>query len=431
MVDTLLVDKAIDSERVHQALCDSFLSLQPNESVIQKTIERCDTMMAVVSDTPALYVGSMTGTSMDGLDVALIRTDGKDHVQPLAHVFVPYKPDFQKALKSIEAAAQKSQGDMARVREQCDVDAIITQQAELHIQAVKQLLQQSGHQPEDIKAHGAHGQTVYHEGAILTVQLINAERIAAQTGIPVVHNFRSRDIALGGQGAPLAPVYHVALAKEHRLIPVVFVNCGGISNVTVITSERFEDVTAFDCGPGNVLLDKFVKAKTDGQHQMDKDGTFALAGTANVDMLVKLQACSCRVGGQNYFDLPAPKSLCSHHFTFPEGFDALSLEDGCATLAAFTANIIIESVPENAGLATWVLGGGGWKNPAIRAALDSALEKRFGRVAVKLADEVGLESDALEAGMCAYLAARVGRPISMPKTTGVPWPLAGALITFP
>jgi 1,6-anhydro-N-acetylmuramate kinase len=164
---------------------------------------------------------------------------------------------------------------------------------------------------------------------------------------------------------------------------------------------------------------------------MDKDGTFALAGTANVDMLVKLQACSCRVGGQNYFDLPAPKSLCSHHFTFPEGFDALSLEDGCATLAAFTANIIIESVPENAGLATWVLGGGGWKNPAIRAALDSALEKRFGRVAVKLADEVGLESDALEAGMCAYLAARVGRPISMPKTTGVPWPLAGALITFP
>jgi anhydro-N-acetylmuramic acid kinase len=271
-------------------------------------------------------------------------------------------------------------------------------------------------------------------------------------GIPVVHKFREADVAAGGQGAPFAPLYHHVIAVKADLCPVGIINAGGIANVTIIPSADETAMMAYDTGPANALIDALVRLKTNGAQTYDRDGGYAKQGVVSADVLALLFEKAVVKNGQNYFDMAPPKSLDTGDMVLLPEVLALSLEDGCATLAAFTAQSIVQGLTlymaaqtqQNAsntrgdkGPATlpkrWILAGGGWKNPAIREFFDEALTAVIGDCEINTADEMGWKGDAMEANIFAYLAVRSlhGKPLSLPNTTGVPTPQTGGQIALP
>jgi anhydro-N-acetylmuramic acid kinase len=278
-----------------------------------------------------------------------------------------------------------------------------------HIQAVKAL-----NRPADII--GFHGQTILHQpGRRRTWQVGDAKRLARETGLPVAYDFRSADVAAGGQGAPLAPVYHAALAAKLPK-PLAILNIGGVANVTFI--GRDGGLLAFDTGPGNGPLDDWVARHTG--RPFDEDGALARSGRADESVLARLLF-------DPYFTAPAPKSLDRLDFgraLAVSGLNGLSAPDGAATLAAFTIRSIAAAVfPEPP--ARWLIGGGGRHNPVLMDGLRRALG-----VPVEPVEAEGWDGDALEAQCFGFLAARVvnGQPITFPTTTGVPVAMAGGRI---
>ena len=342
-----------------------------------------------------LTIGLMSGTSMDGVDAALLETDGEDAVRPLGFVSLPYDDREREAIRAALGA-----GDERKVRA---AETVVT---EAHIRAVRHLLKKTGSQ--GITAIGFHGHTLDHRPQDrLTRQTGDAGRLARETGIPVVADFRSADVAAGGQGAPLAPVYHRArLAGEIR--PVAVLNIGGVANVTWI--GRDGAMLAFDTGPGNALLDDWCRRHTG--EPMDRDGRLAAQGRVDDDLLERLL-------DNPYFAAPPPKSLDRRSFSSAP-VDTLSPADGAATLAAFTAAAVARApLPEPPR--RWIVSGGGRRNPVLMAALPCPAEP---------AEALGWDGDALEAEAFAYLAARRLRnlPASFPGTTGCPAPMtAGRL----
>jgi anhydro-N-acetylmuramic acid kinase len=238
--------------------------------------------------------------------------------------------------------------------------------------------------------------------------------------VPVAYDFRTADVAAGGEGAPLAPIYHLARARASGLeAPLAVLNIGGVANVTWIGPRGGSDgLLAFDTGPGNGPLDDWV-ARHSGQ-AFDRDGVLARSGTVDASVLGRLMA-------DLYFSRPAPKSLDRLDFSrslAASGVDVLSPADGAATLVAFTAASVaasrFPSTPRQ-----WLVTGGGRRNPAIMAALRTALG-----VKVEPVETVGWDGDALEAQCFGFLAARVARglPLSFPGTTGVAAPMPGGRI---
>lgn len=361
-----------------------------------------------------LTIGLMSGTSMDGIDAALLETNGEAFVKSHGSIFLPYDPKFQRELKYCEQIVRQGKA--------CPITTI-KKSTELHIQAVKQLLEMNSLMASDIKVIGYHGQTLYHSPQNkITIQVGNAAQLAEQCGIDVIYDFRKNDIEHGGQGAPFAPLYHQALALRDKLIPCLVLNCGGISNVTYITETS---VIAFDIGPGNGLLDEFIKLKTNHQYQMDKDGEFSQQGQVREKYIKILYEQSCQ---KNFYQKSPPKSLDINDLQLPEKIMELSLEDGAATLAYFTALCIynacasgdtslfqVRNSPEDL---VWILAGGGWKNPTITHWLKTLLTNPGN---VHLAKELGWDGDGLEAEIFAYLAIRSLKslPLSLPSTTGV------------
>jgi len=385
--------------------------------------------------TVFVAAGLMSGTSMDGIDSALLITDGERQIEHLGNYSLQYEPKFRVALKKCERAVWESKGNLDKAKEALEFDQIITRSTDLHAQAIQGLLKITGHKAADVDIIGYHGQTLFHcPDAHLTIQAGDGQRLADQTGIAVVYDFRSNDIKHGGQGAPLAPLYHQALAIKNSLVPVVVANCGGIANVTIIGAKP-EDLCAYDCGPGNTLIDRFVQFKI-GQN-MDKDGLFGSKGSVNKSILQTLQRKAIILkNGENYLDKKSPKSLDVNDITLIAEAQALSLEDGCATLEAFTAQCIVESldtlsvpVPN-----TWVLAGGGWKNKVINRELEVRLRQKLGSdIHIQHADQLDWSSQYMEAQVFAYLAVRSLRkmPLSLPSTTGVSEPLTGGRFAAP
>ena len=298
----------------------------------------------------------------------------------------------------------------------------------------KQLLKNTELTANKIDVIGYHGQTLFHQpSAKITIQVGNGQQLATATDITVVNDFRTRDIEAGGQGAPFAPLYHQALAIRDDMVPVAIVNCGGIANVTFISGKSTSNVVGFDTGPGNGLIDRYIKRQTQGKEQMDTNGLYGSLGTVDEAVLKLLYEKSVFSQGKNFFLLPPPKSLDIGDLNLIPELDSLSLENACATLEAFTADTIANStkffhhqVPQY-----WILAGGGWHNPVIRHQLRMRLRKKLGEnIIIKTADEVGWQSSALEAQIFAYLAVRrlYNLPISVPGTTGVPMPLSGGNI---
>ncbi|MFG1463144.1 anhydro-N-acetylmuramic acid kinase [Xanthobacter sp. DSM 24535] len=366
-------------------------------------------------------LGLMSGTSMDGIDAALIETDG-DRVFWLGpSATYPYAPDMRVLLEQAMADARGVNSREARPGVLAEAEARITA---LHGQAVRALLDQMRLAPGDLDVVGFHGQTLLHRPhARLTLQIGLGERLAQDLGVTVVADFRAADVAAGGQGAPLVPVFHKALVRALDLAgPVAVLNIGGVANVTIIDGDA--DPIACDTGPGNALLDDFVFARTG--IPFDADG--ALARTGEVD-----EAGVARVLSHPFFAAPPPKSLDRNEF---RAFIAERLalasyatEDGAATLAAITAASVAAIVPLlPARPRLWIVGGGGARNPTLLAMLGARLG-----VPVMPAEAVGWSADALEAHAFGFLAVRAlrGLPLTFPSTTGVPAPLTGGVVFSP
>ena len=277
-------------------------------------------------------IGLMSGTSMDGIDLAIIRTDGEEVIERgnLHACHAEYfTPDRRVIEKAINEAAELEARD-ARPGWLKTAEDMITQK---HIARVRHMLDsyrgnpQYGLAPPEIDVIGFHGQTVLHRpDKGLTVQLGDGQALADAVGFPVVNDMRAADIAAGGQGAPLVPVYHRALVKQAGLdLPVAVVNVGGVANVTYIGEDG--ELLAFDTGPGNALLNDWVVQH--GAGEMDRDGEFAAAGKVKESVLSKLL-------NNPYFSQDPPKSLDRNHFSL-EPLEGMSLEWGAKTLTSFTA----------------------------------------------------------------------------------------------
>ena len=355
---------------------------------------------------PCLAIGLMSGTSMDGVDAALLWTDGEGMAEPRGFVFRPYPAAFRAAM----ADALRAPEERAPA-----LEAALT---EHHRDAVRALLAETGVAAKDVAVLGFHGHTVLHRPAARrTWQLGDGRQLAAATGIPVVSDFRSADVAAGGEGAPLAPVYHRALAARAPK-PCAFLNLGGVANVTWI-GPREADLIAFDTGPANMLLDEWALRHTG--EPVDRDGRLALAGQVDEAVLAALMASP-------YFARKPPKSLDRLDFGL-EAVARLSPANGAATLAAFSAASIaaaLQHMPEAPRL--WIAAGGGRHNPALMQALRQVLA-----APIEPAETHGINGDALEAEAFAYMAIRRARglPISFPGTTGAPEPMTGGRLCRP
>lgn len=417
-------------------------AVAPNDFYDLESVEvnnRLESVPESVQSEAQVAVGLMSGTSMDGIDASLLVTDGQRMVHEIASHSMRYTAEFRAHLREAESAVREAGGDLVKAQQLYPaLDQVIAESTDLHAQVVQDLLDKAKYKPSRVDVVGYHGQTLYHRPqAGVTVQVGDGARLATQLDIPVVCDFRSNDVRNGGQGAPFAPLYHEALAVQMGLAPVVVVNCGGISNVSVITG-RSEELFAFDCGPGNGLIDRFVFHRVG--KPCDLDGLFGLHGSVNTKILASLHNKAVRApDGSDYLQKAPPKSLdISDLHLIPE-LDELSLQDGCATLEAFSAECIVDSLRwvEERGIQIprlWVLAGGGWKNPVIVRELTSRLRAHIGdAVRVQHAQDVGWNGVALEAQIFAYLAVRSvrGLALSVPGTTGVKEPTTGGVLHRP
>jgi anhydro-N-acetylmuramic acid kinase len=360
---------------------------------------------------PVTAIGLMSGTSMDGIDAAILRTDGATLVEPISSLTAPYSPEFRRDLRGVLGG----KGPVDRVGEALTI---------YHADAVAALLAASGLSPDEVGVIGFHGHTILHDPEHRrTWQIGDGALLASQTGIDVVADFRSNDVAAGGEGAPFAPIFHAAVAPKDR--PVCVLNVGGVANVTWIgedaatdSDEVFDHLLAFDTGPGNAMIDDWVAAHFN--EPFDRDGEFAARGKVDARCLEALMA-------NNYFDRKPPKSLDRDAFS-TNALEGLSPADGAATLTAFTvasverAQMHLPSPPRQ-----WIVTGGGRHN----GFLTDKLAEHLG-VPIVGAEQAGLDGDAIEAQAFAYLAVRSlrGLPLSGPSTTGAPKPLTGGRL-FP
>lgn len=365
-------------------------------------------------------IGMMSGTSMDGIDVALLRTDGQGRVERGPFLGIPYDPAFRGILKQALEDARAISGRSDRPGCLASVEGELTRR---HAEALHRFLGMSSLSLHDVDVVGFHGQTVLHrpdEG--LTVQLGDGQLLADLTGLPVVFDMRANDMVHGGQGAPLVPAYHAALAEvlEARERPVCFVNIGGISNLTFVGSRG--EIIAFDSGPGNTLIDQWVEAHAG--IPFDQDGRIASEGQV-------LPQVADRYLSNPFFTAAVRRSLDRNDFLPPRG-DEAELADGARTLAYVAAAAIMMSarhLPETPRL--YVVCGGGRLNSILMGDLARLAEEQGARVVS--AEEAGFDGDAMEAEAWAYLAVRAmhGLPLTFPGTTGVSAPVTGGLSCHP
>jgi anhydro-N-acetylmuramic acid kinase len=364
---------------------------------------------------PLWSVGLMTGTVLDGnIDVALLKTDGETVETFGAYTLAPYPQAIRDTLEETLAKARQWNFEGPDPAIFAEAEEMLTRAQSA---AVRQLVESAGLAMADVGIVGFHGQSVLHRapqpGRIgATRQLGNGALMHELLGVPVAYDFRSADVRAGGQGAPLAAIYHRALLRglgAHGEVAVL--NLGGVANVTYWDGE--DTLIAFDTGPANAPLNDFMKER--GLGNMDRDGALARSGTVDEVRLAKLLE-------HPYLSAPPPKSLDRFDFTsaMAEGLDPAT---GAATLTAFTAAAVGKGLNQLPTRPTkLIVCGGGRHNPVIMEML-----RTRARVEAVPAEAVGWRGDAIEAECFAFLAVRVlrGLPISFPTTTGVPKPMTG------
>ncbi len=357
-------------------------------------------------------IGLMSGTSLDGVDCALIETDGASYVKPLDFLSVPYDGDDRDIVRACFGLPDPESPLVKQAQE------IVTRE---HAKAVKAILEKTRAKPDLI---GFHGQTIYHapkDG--VTLQIGDAQRLADECGIDVIADFRSADVRAGGEGAPLAPVYHAARIRSAKVdLPCVVLNIGGVANVTWV-GEKEDDLIAFDCGPGNALMDDWILSRTGARY--DEDGKIASLGRPIERFLNAWMS-------HEYFERVPPKSLDRDEWDIAqmgrssEDMKNVSIEDGAATLLEFTVQGILRSLEFMPDIPKgWYVCGGGRHNKMLMKTLQARLFSPVHSV-----DALGWNGDATEAECFAYLAVRsaLDKVLSYPKTTGVPQAMTGGVL---
>jgi anhydro-N-acetylmuramic acid kinase len=352
-------------------------------------------------------LGLMSGTSVDGIDVAMIETDGERVEAFGPSLTVPYPDEARRAIRAAFGAEQAS--DATRLAERLVTD--------MHVDAVRRWSAKHALPLTGVDVVGFHGQTITHRPERhFTWQIGDGAALAKALGVRVVNELRVADIKAGGQGAPLVPVYHAALARDLAR-PLAVVNVGGVANVTRIGADGA--LLAFDTGPGNGPIDDWC-ARRAGQ-RFDRDGALAAAGKVDRTRLE-------RFSEHRYFARTPPKSLDRGDFG-DSWADGLSVADGAATLTRGTARAIALAARHFPSVvALWVVTGGGARNPTLMRAIAEETEGK-----VMTAADLGWDGDALEAQAFAFLAVRslCGLPITFPGTTGVEKPTCGGRLHLP
>ena len=348
-------------------------------------------------------IGLMSGTSMDGVDAALIETDGYSIFKSGPHLTLPYTLAFRNELQKL-------------INGGYDNANFIEEQLTLkHANAVNKLLSDASISPNQIDLIGFHGHTISHKPEEkFTWQIGDGQLLAKKTGIDVINDFRSADVEAGGQGAPLVPIFHHLLTKDMGL-PIIILNIGGVANITWV-DEDIDNLIGFDTGPGNALIDDWVSSR--GNFIYDVGGEIASSGKVNKNKLNELMS-------HPFFDLPAPKSLDRDTFKplINAALENETFEDGAALLTAFTVLTIVRGIENLPRLSkTCIVVGGGRHNKAIMSQLNSKLT-----TTVLSGDLIGWKGDAIEAQAFGFLAVRSKQrlPISFPGTTGAPFPMSG------
>jgi anhydro-N-acetylmuramic acid kinase len=362
---------------------------------------------------PKLFraIGLMSGTSIDGIDAALVETDGLNYVRSLAFIPAPYDRSFRTRLRS-------HLGNQAGVADP-EVAAFERELTELHAEIVHKLLKQANGNAGNVDLIGFHGQTILHQPQKRsTIQIGDGALLAQMTKIPVINDFRSADVKAGGNGAPLVPLYHRALSAKLPK-PIAILNIGGVSNISWIGGDHDDEIIAYDVGPGNAMIDDWVLHHTGESY--DEYGLLAASGRADMTIVERVLA-------QPFFKQKPPKSLDRDAFKnlMP---DDLTPAHGAATLTMITARAVVaglDFMPKKP-LHLYVTGGGRLNNTLMRWICDLA------GLPVSPVDDLGWSGDGLEAEAFAYLAvrSRLGLPLSVPGTTGVPTPMTGGRMHRP
>ena len=358
----------------------------------------------MAENTRVLAIGLMSGTSLDGVDAALVETDGGDFFAYKKSFYVAYDKNFRHELKQA-AIEDIPLNQLLRLEKKL---------TEYHAEAVHGLLHEAAISAGEISVLGFHGQTVRHlpeEG--ITCQIGNASLLAELTGIPVVADFRRRDMAAGGQGAPLVPLFHQTLfSKQDK--PLAVLNIGGVANVTCLCADG--QIISGDTGPGMGLLDAWIQQKTDDSY--DVDGKYASQGQVDENVVNAAMVLP-------FMKSPLPKSADRYDFD-DVTVDHLSVEDGAATLCQITAEAVIRTLSalENKPTRLWLTGGGA-HHPVLLEKLAAAFDY-VGKVT-----EVGLREDSIEAECFAWLAVRrlYGLPLTTTDTTGCRHENCGGVLT--
>lgn len=376
-----------------------------------------NSLKKILDKQERLIVGLMSGTSMDGIDAALVKIKGhglETEIELIEFICSPYEP---RLLEGLEEAG--SNGSVSRISE---LNFLV---GEAFAEAALRVIRQAGFSDADIDLIGSHGQTIYHNppsyknGVPSTMQIGELDVIAERTGINTAGDFRTRDMAAGGEGAPLVPYADYLLFHEPGRVCIAQ-NIGGIANATVV-AERMEDVIAFDTGPGNTLMDKTASLATGGEEKCDRDGRMALQGSVNKELLNTLLS-------DPFFSQPPPKSTGGEVFGKQRAYELyapvrenrFSVNDLMATLLKLTVETIALSY-ERFIFSEWkidevILSGGGVRNPV----LVEGLKQRLRCVKFSTSDDYGIPADAKEAVAFAILANELvsGNPANLPRVTG-------------
>jgi anhydro-N-acetylmuramic acid kinase len=364
-------------------------------------------------------LGLMSGTSMDGIDASIIRSNGEDKYETVFDQYFKYDEVIYRKLVNIRNKINSSRD--------LEINSIILNELEreitlFHATVCKKIINDY---PSNIDLIGFHGQTIFHSAnEKISKQLGDANLLSSLLKKKVVYNFRKNDLINGGQGAPLAPIFHQLLVNQNLInLPACILNIGGIANITVVSSRDFNDLKSYDIGPGNCLLDEFIRKNS--EERFDENGKLAKVG--KTDEIILNQAVD------NFESIKNNNNLSFDVKDFDLNFvRGLSLEDGLSTLTDFTALLIHESIVNSINLdegkeLNVLICGGGRKNLSL---INSIKDKLPSNVNLFLVDDYKIDGDFIESQAFAYLAIRsfLKKIISFPKTTNVERPCSGGVI---
>jgi anhydro-N-acetylmuramic acid kinase len=363
-------------------------------------------------------IGLMSGTSCDGIDASIIKSDGEDELDLIGDFFFPYEEKTKFRIRRFKEKINNILDLKTNKNEIVDLEKEVTF---LHSKAANTLLEKLNVNKSKVDLVGLHGHTIFHSfNSKRSKQLGDGKVLSKLLGLNVVNNFRENDLKHGGQGAPLVPIFHKLLKKKLQLkMPIIFVNIGGISNLTYLDEKN--EMISFDSGPGNFLIDKLLQLKSNNKIQFDKNGKFAFKGIVNKIILDSYL-------NDSYYDVPPPKSLDVNDFNLSY-VRGLSLDNSITTLSELTAQTIVNSLnffpskPQKI-----IICGGGRKNKYIFERI-----KKISGITTLSVDEYKINGDFIESQAFAYLAIRsfLKKPITFTNTTGVVKSMTGGkLIEF-